>query len=47
MATRSSIFPWKIPWTEDLGELQVKGSQSIGRDLESKQQQHGALQAPF
>ena len=26
MATHSSILPWRIPWTEDLGRLQSMGS---------------------
>ena len=28
MATHSSIFAWRIPWTEEPGELQSVGSQS-------------------
>ena len=27
MAIRSSIFAWKIPWTEEPGGLQTMGSQ--------------------
>ena len=27
MATHSSIFAWRIPWTEEPGELQSIGSQ--------------------
>ena len=27
MATHSSIIVWKIPWTEEPGELQCMGSQ--------------------
>ena len=27
-ATRSSILAWRIPWTEEPGELQSVGSQS-------------------
>ena len=27
MATHSSILAWKIPWTEEPGELQSMGSQ--------------------
>ena len=27
MATHSSVLAWKIPWTEDPGELQLMGSQ--------------------
>ena len=29
MATHSSIFAWRIPWTEDPGELQSMGSQRV------------------
>ena len=32
MATYSSIFAWKIPWTEEPGMLQSMGSQRIGHD---------------
>ena len=28
MATHSSIIPWRIPWTEELCELQFMGRQS-------------------
>ena len=28
MATHSSILAWEIPWTEETGRLQYKGSQS-------------------
>ena len=28
MATHSSILAWRIPWTEEPGELQTMGSQS-------------------
>ena len=27
MATHSSVFAWRIPWTEDPGRLQYTGSQ--------------------
>ena len=27
MATHSSILAWRIPWTEEPGELQTMGSQ--------------------
>ena len=33
MATHSSIFAWKIPWTEDPGRLQSMGSQSLRHNL--------------
>ena len=32
MATHSSILAWKIPWTEEPGELQFTGSQRVGHD---------------
>ena len=37
MATQSSIFAKKIPWTEEPGRLQSKGSQRVGLDLATKQ----------
>ena len=30
MATHSSIFAWRIPWTEEPGRLQSMGSQKVG-----------------
>ena len=32
MATHSSIFAWRIPWTEEPGGLQFTGSQRVGHD---------------
>ena len=32
MATHSGILAWKIPWTEEPGGLQSKGSQRVGHD---------------
>ena len=32
MATHFSILAWKIPWTEEAGRLQSKGSQRVGHD---------------
>ena len=32
MATHSSILAWKIPWTEEPGRLQSRGSQRVGHD---------------
>ena len=29
MATHSSILAWRIPWTEESGRLQSKGSQRV------------------
>ena len=33
MATHSSIFAWKISWTEEPGGLQSVGSQRVGQNL--------------
>ena len=32
MDTHSSIFAWRIPWTEELGRLQSMGLQRVGHD---------------
>ena len=32
MATHSSILAWKIPWTEEPGQLQTMGLQRVGYD---------------
>ena len=29
MATHSTTLAWRIPWTEELGELQSMGSQEL------------------
>ena len=39
MATHSSIFAWRIPWTEEPGGLQSIGSQRVEHNLTSNQQQ--------
>ena len=39
MAAHSSILPWEIPGTEELGGLQSTGSQRVGHDLGTEQQQ--------
>ena len=31
MVTHSSTLAWRIPWTEELGDLQSMGSQSVGQ----------------
>ena len=41
METHSSILAWEIPWTEAPGGLQSMGSQTMGHDLATEQQQHG------
>ena len=35
MATCSSILAWRIPWTEEPGELPSTGSQKIGHEATS------------
>ena len=32
MVTHSSILAWKIPWMEELGWLQSRGSKRVGHD---------------
>ena len=39
MATHSSILAWEIPWTEEPGGVHSMGSQRVGHDLGTKQQQ--------
>ena len=34
--TRSSIFAWEIPWTEEPGGLQSMGLQTVRHDLVTK-----------
>ena len=40
MGTHSSILAQRIPWTEGPSGLQCMGSQRVGHDLITKQQQH-------
>ena len=39
MTTYSSILAWETPWTENPGRLQSVGSQIVGHDLVTEQQQ--------
>ena len=32
IVTRSSVLVWEIPWTEEPGGLQSKGSERVGHD---------------
>ena len=32
LATHSSILAWRIPWTEEPGGLQSRGSQRVGHN---------------
>ena len=43
MATHSSIFAWRIPWTEEPGGLQSLGLQRVGHNLVTKQQQYSLI----
>ena len=45
MATHSSVFAQKIPWTEEPSGLQSMGPQRVGRDLTTKQQLGSTLPA--
>ena len=38
MATHSSIFSWKSPWTEEPGRLPSVESKRVRHDLATKQQ---------
>ena len=46
MAAYSSILAWKIPWIEEPGGLHSMGSQRVGYNLATKQQQHSYLNGP-
>ena len=35
----SSLLAWEIPWTEEPGGFQSRGSQRLRQDLAAKQQQ--------
>ena len=39
MVTHSITLAWEIPWTEELGGLQPMGSQRVGHNLATEQQQ--------
>ena len=32
MTTHSSTLAWRIPWTEEPGELELMGSQTLGHN---------------
>ena len=34
MATHSSILPWRIPWTQELGRLQSMGCKESGTTVQ-------------
>ena len=41
MATHSSVFAWKIPWTEEPGRLQSTWSQRVRHNQASAHFNHG------
>ena len=43
MATHSSTLAWEIPWMEEPGVLKSMGSQKVGNDLASEEQQRGTI----
>ena len=43
MATHSGILAWEIPWREEPGRLRSMGSQRIGHNLMTEQQQTAYL----
>ena len=47
MATQSDILAWKIPWTEEPGILQSRGSQRIGHDRAAKHTVESMAEVPF
>ena len=47
MATHSSIFGWKIPWMEEPGGLQSKGSQRIGHNWTTAHVHTGMGSSPW
>ena len=40
MAAHPSLLAWRIPWTEEPGGLQSMGTQRVGHDWATKQQQN-------
>ena len=40
MATHSRPLAWEMPWTEEPGGLQSMGSERVGQDLATIQQQN-------
>ena len=43
IAIHSSILVWETPWREEPGGLQSMGSQRVGHNLATKQQQQQVL----
>ena len=47
METDSSILAWKIPWTEEPGELQSMGLQRVGHDQHISMQSRNSTDEPI
>ena len=47
MTTHSGILAWKIPWTEEPGELQPMGSQRVGHSREIEHTQARDFNSAF
>ena len=47
MATHSTILAWRIPWTEEPGRLQSKGSHRARNDWDTKHNSHRHLSPKF
>ena len=43
IAIHSSLLVWETPWREEPGGLQSMGSQRVGHNLATKQQQQQVL----
>ena len=43
MAIHSSMLAWEIPWIEEPGGLQLMGSQRVGLDLSTIQQNNMSI----
>ena len=45
MTTQCSVLTWETSWTEETGGLQSMGSQRVGHNWETKQQQQSVVRA--
>ena len=44
MVTHFSILAWRVPWTEEPGGLQSRGSQRVGHDSIELARRHACIQ---
>ena len=47
MATHSSVLAWRIPWTEELGELQSMGSERVRHSVAMSTKQTACIAEPL